>query len=197
MLKKVIAIIAILLLVGILLSYFLGEFQLGLSKVKKIDEEYGVSMSEYPLSFAEVNQIPLTVNDITLMLDELRTLRENSKDSALLQFLDFRISLLEAEMQYKLALALGKKGDVSDGFGCRDEPVIIEAAAYKNQSAQVGYRAVNHLTGFLTKYPRQAEIAGVPESWPVFLNASFQEIEKNAGGTIRFIKRVCSEKEAG
>ena len=196
--KKVLWAILVLLIVisifSLFASLFVGSFHLGLSKIKKIDEKYSVSLKEYPIDFTQINQMPLTITDITFMSNEFKALKENSKDEALLRYLNFRMSLLEAEMNYKLAFALGKKGDTSDGFGCKDKPVIIEAASYKNMSAQIGYAAVEHLKTFFEQYPKQAALTEVPQSWPVFLNVSFSEIERKSGSTIRFIKRICPDK---
>lgn len=189
----VVSVILFLAVAGVVATLFLDDFSKGLSKVKKIDKKYAFSIENYPMDFSQSGGSHLTVTDITFMSKELEELRKENKDAALSHYLNFRIALLDAEMNYKLALALGNKGSVDDGFGCKDKPVIIEAASYKNMSSQSGFEAVESLSALFDSYPEQAELIGLPKSMPLVLDTSFAQIGKKSNSTINFINRVCPD----
>ena len=195
--RKIIVITAIMIIVlisiGLVASLFLGEFSIGLSKIKKIDEKYNYSIKDYPINFSKIEESQLSVNDLSFMSSELKNIQIKAKNSALLSYIEFRTDLLEAEMNYKLALELGEQGNTKDGFGCKDKPYIISAASYKNQSAHAGYKAVSKLQEFFKTYPQEADLTEIPKSFPLFLNVSLQEIEKKSNSTIKFINRVCPD----
>lgn len=186
--------IVVLASIGLVATLFLNEFNIGFLKIKKIDEKYSYSIKDYPTNFSKVEESLLTIKDRTFMSNELKEVGKGSKDEALLKYIEFRTGLLDAEINYKLSMEIGNRGDIRDGFGCKDKPFIISAASYKNQSAQSGYNAVNKLKEFFEKNPNEADLTEIPKSLPLFLNVSFQDIEKKANSTIRFINRVCPDK---
>lgn len=175
----------------------LSNFKEGYKEIKAVDEAYAVSLSEYPINFADINlTTPIDMETATMMQKDFTGLKgkfENQKNrnGALLAYLDFRIKFLDAEIYYKSKLLIGAEGEIKDGFGCKHKPTIIESADYANMSAHSGYTAVFYLDKFLEEYPREASLAEVSGTWPMLMNTSFHQIEKDAISAKSLINKVC------
>ncbi len=169
---------------------------------KEIDNKYGTNMSKEMLNFYMLN-IDL-ISNATNDLNELKKLVENSTPSVtpeenrtktrMIRFVDARIEMLESERQFQLAEATGSKGDMADGFECKDAPYIINATIFLNESIKHGIMATKLLDVAMTGSEEAQALVGVRENRPDFYFSPFRKIEQKLNKNIITLNKYCGAK---
>ncbi len=147
-----IACLVVILLVGCSQKY---TFESGLKEIEAIDAKHDTSIYSERLDKVMLNtwDIEDMLADLNAM--ELRLKNSENKDSediqALLLLVEFRKKMLEAEMEMIKVRYIGAKGDIMDGFKCKDIGYIVNSSLIKKMAVYKGAAAMNtfdKLTGF-------------------------------------------------
>jgi len=160
------------------------DFNYGIRQINELNSRYNTTMENYPVSMQKID----------LMLDEYRELKKTQLQSGQEQFnyiVNYRTLNLEAEKLFVEGQKYGLAGTTKGGFGCKSRPLIIESVSLRNSSALKGFEAVGLLREFVGKYPEDAKLAGLSEKNVLFLNATFYQVSLDARRDSNIINHFC------
>ncbi|MFC1704743.1 hypothetical protein ACFLZ6_00260 [Nanoarchaeota archaeon] len=139
-----IALTAVLILAGCSL-FNLYSFEDALKDIEVIDSKYGTSMYEERL-----DRVMLNIEDVEGMLNDLDAMElrlknmGNSEDvKAALLLVDFRKNMLESELDMIKVRHIGAKGQIMDGFACKDKEYILNASLLMKSAVHKGASALS------------------------------------------------------
>ncbi len=184
-LKKIILIIALLLIAGCIQE---KDFGYGVKQITKLNSKYNTTMETYPKTIAQIDSM---LHD----LGELKKIQLKRGNEPFNYVIDYRLLNLEAETLYISGQKYGSAGTTKDGFGCKSRPLIIESALLRNSSALKGFEAVDLLNEFASKYPEEAKLAGLSFKNALFLNATFYQVANDARRDSSTINHFCQANE--
>ena len=165
------------------------DFNYGIRQFNDINSKYNTTMETYP---QHLKQIDSMSND----LKELKKIKLETGQEPFNYIIDYRLLNLEAEKLFIFGQKYGESGTTKNGFGCKSRPLVIESAELRNRSALKGFKAVDLLREFVSKYPKEASSAGLSFKNALFLNATFYQISKDAVGDSNIITYFCQENES-
>lgn len=183
MLKKIFFVLILLFVISCVPT---KDFKYGIKQINTLNSKYNTTIETYPKSISQINS----------MLDEygnLKKIQLESGQEPLNYVVGYRILNLEAEGLYIQSQKYGESGTTKGGFGCKLRPLIIESASLRNKSALKGFEAVELLTEFANKYPKEANSAGLSFKNALFLNATFYQISTDARRDSSTINRFCPQ----
>jgi hypothetical protein len=164
------------------------NFSYGVKLINNLNAKYNTSMDTYPKNIEQINLMLYQYN-------ALKKLRLESGEEPFNYVIDYRVLNLEAEELYLEGFKYGEVGTTEDGFGCKQRPLIIESVQLRNSSALKGFEAVDLLRGFIIKYPKEANLAGLSSKNALFLNATFYQISRDARRDSNIINHFCPQNE--
>jgi hypothetical protein len=162
-------------------------FEEGAAKIAEINAKTGATMESYPADEALISS----------MIGEFRELEKSRVSEKKEQFsliLRYRILTLESGIPLLKAASYGNVGVTGDGFSCKPKPIIMEAAALRNKSAQKSFEAVTLLTELVEKYPSDAKVFGLSSKTVIFQNATAYQVWDQGAKDARTIGRFCSDE---
>ena len=180
-LKKLFFIVFLILVIGCAQS---KDFGYGIKQMNIVDAKYNTTMDTYPKN-------PSTIDMLIKDLKELIKLQLDKGQESLYHSVGIRILNLESEKLFIEGQKYGSSGTATDGFGCKQRPLIIESVGLRNQSASKGFEAVNTMREFIVKYPTDAESVNITEKNALFFNATFYKISSDARKDSSIINSFC------
>ena len=162
------------------------DFKYGIKQINIVNSKYNTTMEIYPKS---VQKIDSMIGDLT----ELKKVKLDNGQGSFSYVIDYRILNLEAEKLYIKGKSYGDSGTTKKGFGCKQRPLIMESATFRDNSALKGFEAVGLLRNFIDKYPEDAKLAGLSQKNALFLNATFYAISIDSKSDINAINYFCPE----
>ncbi len=187
-------------------------FEKGFNEMLELDKKYNASFytealdvenrfSDVRIYYFDWNRTIIGLENVDGIIEELEEMKERvngmkeTKDTKLvIQLIDSRIRMLEAEKAYKLGIDIGGKGDTEDGFKCGDKPFVIEASELFNESTVIGREVTGIWDDFLTDYPQTRPFL-TEDKRPKFYDSPFWPISRFSGQTLGRINRLCKDKE--
>ncbi|MBI4149470.1 hypothetical protein HY491_03405 [Candidatus Woesearchaeota archaeon] len=170
------------------------DFTTGLGEIKKIEWNFNAVYPEMP---ATIDQKADMRNRLSAFYEQLHSQKDTEDTKALIAYLDFRLSALETERLYQWSQRKGRQATVADGFGCKDMPVILDAAAVMNNSADAAERAASHFTAFMNGYPSQFAQSQLITATPVLLRAQAGLLREQSRKEERTITYFCGNVTQG
>lgn len=185
MMKKLFLIV---FLVFILSCAQAKDFRYGIKQINNANSEYNTTMETYPSSISDINSM---INDF----ENLRKLQLQKGQKPFEYAVGYRLLNLEAEKLFIEGQKYGNAGTTTDGFGCKQRPLIIESVKLRNSSALKGFEAVDLLWKFVEEYPEELKLTGLSIKNALFLNATFYQISKDARSDSNIINHFCPANE--
>ena len=181
--KRLFLLVAVVFIIGCAQA---KDFDYGLKQIDSLNAKYNTTIETYPK----------TIDKINLMADNYKELKGQVLENGQEPFsyvIDYRLLNLEAEKLFMQGQKYGNSGTTKHGFGCKQRPLVIESASFRNMSANKAFEAVGLLREFVAKYPQESGKAGLSNKNALFLNATFYEIARNARSDSNTINRFCPE----
>jgi hypothetical protein len=167
-----------------------GGLSSTVKEVASFDAKYGVNLSDYesglPYFDTHEREVVLNIEDYPNVIEELRAVGEN-KDADSADYINFRVSLLEAEQFYKSALRRPFAG-FNDVIRCSRKAEI-------NQSVNELFTAINKTEEAITFYQSlgdKAKRIRIDPSWVDFMRASNAELSADGAKTLSIISSYCN-----
>lgn len=149
---SIVFIVLFVLLIG---CTFLGDYKFedGLKDVEAIDAEHETSMYEEQLHKVMLNtwDVEEMLNDLNTVEQKLKYMKKTDDVKALLLLIEFRKTMLEAELDMIKVRQIGSKGNIMDSFKCEDKEHILNASLLMKSAVYKGADALttlDKLTGF-------------------------------------------------
>ena len=124
------------------------NFKDGLLEFNSIMQKHSSTFDKLPNATKELETLKFELKAIN---QDLTTGKEPFK-----YLIDYTKLLLESEELKIRGESYGSIGKASDGFGCKQRPLIMESATFRNNSAQKGFESLKVLQDFQEKYPTEA-----------------------------------------
>ena len=147
--------IALVVLIGMVGCTFLEgyTFEDGLSMVEAIDEEHGTSMYKEQLHKVMLNDwdVEEMLDDLNAIEQKLKFMKKTDDVKALSLLIEFRKTMLDAELDMIKVRQIGSKGSLMTPFTCKDKPYIYNASMIMKDAVYKGADALttfDKLTGF-------------------------------------------------
>ena len=162
-------------------------------QVRGFDEGYSDFTTEFLKFNATLEKLPSTPKEIATLRLELKTMdaRLDADKDAFKYLIDYTSLALESEELKLRGESYGLIGRVSDGFGCKQRPLIFESATFRNDSAQKGHESLKLLRDFIDKYPVESRKAGLSNKTIIFKNGDFVKLEKEAKSDMGTVNNLC------
>jgi hypothetical protein len=162
-------------------------FQVGISELQNIDEEFGTTLKSPPDSIEEIDHLQ----------SQIIGLRDEYELSAPLEsFVDFRISLLEAEKLNAEGWQWGRASTTEYGFGCiKGYERIKESALLRNKSADYGYQAALLLEEFIESHPQESKMLNLTMKDVLILKAEYFKAQEKANMDYKIVESLCNKGE--
>jgi len=162
-------------------------FKDGVTRINKIDENFGATMKTPPNSTEKINGLLTQITGFAAA-------NENMPQS-LSYVIDFKIKSLEAELLHIEGWHWGRGSTTDWGFGCRRGSArILNSSKIRNSSAQKGYESLEALKLFVYEFPDKAESLNLSQKDVLFLNAAYYQVEKKAKRDASIIKSLCKKQ---
>lgn len=160
-------------------------------------KDYNYAMSEFNKTIGKYNSTLENLPDTTKELESLRLELKSmqlglDKDAdAFKHLVGYTMLVLEAEESKIRGESYGAIGTASDGFGCKQRPLIYESADFRNESAQKGFESLAILKEFLEKYPNEANSAGLGNRIIIFKNGYYVRLANDAKSDKGIVNKLC------
>jgi len=160
-------------------------------------KDYNYAMSEFNRTMGKYNStlenLPDTTKEMESLQNEIKSMQLGlDRDAdAFKHLVDYTVLVLEAEESKIRGESYGTIGTVSDGFGCKQRPLIYESADFRNKSAQKGFESLALLKEFLENYPNEAKSAGLGNRTIIFRNGDYAKLANEAKSDKSTVNKLC------
>ena len=188
---KVFGALVILIVIALVLNQKQTSFEEGFKTLEKLDARYNTNYHNERLNktMIDLEFTDPIIEDIEKW-EKKWTKEENTTDTrALLLFTNIRKNMITSQKFWRLGEEFGSVGRAGDGFRCNEEPFIINAAYYYNQSWVKGLDAQLKLDTLLYEYRevrRLRELVGIDNA-----KSPLRDIKNIAVNNIALLELHC------
>lgn len=191
--KRIIILLLLLTACSITGCVVKEDFTEAVKRINEIDNNYGISLSDYENGMEYLRAEPrypnpINPDDIDFIVEKYSEIWGSEPVNL---YVSFRKNLLLAEKHYKLAYKSYKGVIEKYGIRCSYKEQILESFENQRNSAQFGQQAISDLKQLRENYPEEFNYLNITDEWITTNKNFFTDLEGDVGRQERKYEYFC------